>query len=69
MVAATPENRDVAARADDQHPPHEVTQDVSDEAAGDTAEAKSDTAQSAKKAAAPRKAAATKSSPAKPESK
>ncbi|WP_208030867.1 hypothetical protein [Streptomyces cyanogenus] len=28
MVAAEPENRDVAARADDQHPPHEVTQDV-----------------------------------------
>jgi hypothetical protein len=65
MVAATPENRDVAARADDQHPPHEVTQDVPDEAAGDAGDA----AQSAKKTAAPRKTAATKSAPAKPESK
>lgn len=67
MTAATPENRDVAARADDQHPPHEVTQDV--QAAGDTAEAKSGTAQPAKKATAPRKTATTKSSQAKPESK
>jgi hypothetical protein len=61
MVAASPENRDVAARADGQNPPQEAD--------GDTAGAKSDTAQPAKKAAAPRKTATTKSSPAKPESK
>jgi hypothetical protein len=62
MVAASPENREVAARADDQHPPFEVTQDVPDDV-----EAKPDSSQPAKKTAAPRKAAAPKGSPAKPE--
>lgn len=28
MAAASPENTDVAARADDQHPPHEATQEA-----------------------------------------
>jgi hypothetical protein len=62
MVAASPENREVAARADDQHPPFEVTQDVPDDAA-----AKADSSQTAKKSAAPRKTAAPKGAPAKPE--
>lgn len=67
MVAASPENRDVAARADDQHPPFEATQDVPDDAAENTAEAKSESSPPAKKTTAARKTATSKGASAKPE--
>lgn len=67
MVAASPENREVAARADDQHPPFEVTQDVPGSAAAGAADAKPEVTPPAKKATTARKAATSKGASAKPE--